>query len=982
MVCTMQAVGGAATITIVPGAGFSDPTPATSVGGNTGTTIGQQRLIAFQKGAEIWGNALESSVEILVDASFAPLFCNASSATLGSAGPISVVRDFSGALFSKTWYHVALANKLAGSDLVTGSSDISAQFNSDIDNNNGCLSGTNWYYGLDHNQGGDIDFLAVVLHEIGHGLGFSEFVNLTPGSLFFRHPDIFTQFLLDNSTGEHWADMTNSERQASSLNCGRVVWDGTQVATDAPSFLNLGMPRLAVNSPAAIQDYYQVGQAFSTSTPLSSPGVTANVELVNDGAATVTDGCQALLGFTLGNIALMDKNSSACTTTTQVANAATTGASGALIVDDDSGCPPPNFTAFGATIPAAMISEDTGNLIKGQIPSPGVNATLGLDSARLVGADPSGRVQVYVPDPVSGGSSISHFDTSVTPSVLMEPFITSNLAGLDLTPSLMLDIGWMLAMQADLSVSKVDNLDPVVAGNQLTYTITVTNAGPDDALDVLVTDTLPAGVTFDSTSGCANDPGGVPTCNLGTVLSGTSVDYTITVNVDLLTAGIITNSVSVVSNTTEANPGDESASEDTLVNSPPMADLSLTKVDDIDPVVAGGPLSYTVTVSNAGPDGATNVVVSDTLPAGVTFVSTTGCTNDPTGVPTCTLGNIAASGMASYTITVTVDAGTTGTITNNASVSSDTADPDTANSAVMELTTVNAPDKAGVFRNGVWVLDFNGNGVWDGLGTDRAVILGTAGDVAVVGDWNNDGFDAVGVFRNGLWVLDFNGNGVWDGLGTDRAIILGTTGDVPVVGDWNNTGSDKAGVFRNGLWLLDFNGNGVWDGLGTDRAVSLGTASDVPVVGDWDNTGSDKVGVFRNGVWVLDFNGNGVWDGLGTDRAVILGTAGDVPVVGDWDNSGSDKVGVFRNGVWVLDFNGNGVWDGLGTDRAIILGTTGDVPVVGDWNNTGSDKAGVFRNGLWLLDFNGNGVWDGLGTDRAVSLGTTGDVPVVGKWGP
>ena len=102
MVCTMQAVCGAATITIVPGAGFSDPTPATPVGGNTGTTIGQQRLIAFQKGAEIWGNALESSVEILVDASFVSLFCNASSATLGSAGPISVVRDFSGALFSNT----------------------------------------------------------------------------------------------------------------------------------------------------------------------------------------------------------------------------------------------------------------------------------------------------------------------------------------------------------------------------------------------------------------------------------------------------------------------------------------------------------------------------------------------------------------------------------------------------------------------------------------------------------------------------------------------------------------------------------------------------------------------------------------------------------------------------------------------------------------------------------------------------------------
>ena len=73
-----------------------------------------------------------------------------------------------------------------------------------------------------------------------------------------------------------------------------------------------------------------------------------------------------------------------------------------------------------------------------------------------------------------------------------------------------------------------------------------------------------------------------------------------------------------------------------------VADLSITMVDDADPVVAGNALSYTLTISNAGPDEAVNVVVTDTLPAGVTLVATTGCAEDPTGVPTCTLGTIAA----------------------------------------------------------------------------------------------------------------------------------------------------------------------------------------------------------------------------------------------------------------------------------------------------------------------------------------------------
>lgn len=106
------------------------------------------------------------------------------------------------------------------------------------------------------------------------------------------------------------------------------------------------------------------------------------------------------------------------------------------------------------------------------------------------------------------------------------------------------------------------------------------------------------------------------------------------------------------------------------------------------------------------------------------------------------------------------------------------------------------------------MLDYNGNGVWDSPSVDRAFALGQQYDIPVVGNWNGVGnTDKAGVFRNGLWVLDYNGNGVWEGPyqqgGLDSAFALGQAGDVPVVGDWNGSGTAKAGVFRDGLWVLD-----------------------------------------------------------------------------------------------------------------------------------------------------------------------------------
>ena len=124
---------------------------------------------------------------------------------------------------------------------------------------------------------------------------------------------------------------------------------------------------------------------------------------------------------------------------------------------------------------------------------------------------------------------------------------------------------------------------------------------------------------------------------------------------------------------------------------PPSADLGVSKSGDVDPVAPSGTLIYTVRVDNLGPSDAQGVVVTDILPGGVALVSTNGCEEETTGgigVPTCTLGTIRAGGFAQYTITVGVEPGASGTLTNTATVSSDTPDPDAANNTGTETTGV------------------------------------------------------------------------------------------------------------------------------------------------------------------------------------------------------------------------------------------------------------------------------------------------------
>ncbi len=257
---------------------------------------------------------------------------------------------------------------------------------------------------------------------------------------------------------------------------------------------------------------------------------------------------------------------------------------------------------------------------------------------------------------------------------------------------------------ADLAVTKTGPAT-VVAGGSVAYSLVVVNNGPSDAANLSVTDTLPAGVTFVSATGagwtCSNVGNVSVTCTRPALAAGATAP-TITATVTAPTqAGTLANTASVSSTTADPVPSNNSSSTSTSVTG--AADLAITKTGPATVVAAGG-VSYQLTATNNGPSDATGVSVTDTLPAGVTFVSATGtgwtCTNVGNVSVTCTMP-LLATGATAPTITVLVTApAQSGSLSNTATVSSATADPNPANNISVASTTVTASADLAITKTG------------------------------------------------------------------------------------------------------------------------------------------------------------------------------------------------------------------------------------------------------------------------------------------
>jgi hypothetical protein len=330
--------------------------------------------------ARIWEAQLGSGIDINVEVVFEELVCGPEpedGAVLAETGVGFLFHDFPNAPRQNTWYHGALAESLANENLSNtvnryppDDGDFFVRFNSQIDE--GCLlEDFSFYYGLDGNTPqGQASFAMTALHEMAHGLGFANFVNIASGGMPELTPDIYTVYTFDKDLQLHWDVMSNSQRRASATNTNRVVWDGPNTTDATAEFLEQA-PTFTVNWPRYVAGSYQVQRALF-GPPMELVGVSGGVALVNDGSGDPTLGCNALVNAAeiAGKIAVVDRGE--CLFTQKVKNAQNAGAIAVLVVNNR----PDEFVMMGGsdptiTIPSAHISQADGELIKSVLVSGG-----------------------------------------------------------------------------------------------------------------------------------------------------------------------------------------------------------------------------------------------------------------------------------------------------------------------------------------------------------------------------------------------------------------------------------------------------------------------------------------------------------------------------------------------------------------------------------------------------------------------------------
>ncbi|WP_211441748.1 PA domain-containing protein [Collimonas humicola] len=435
------------------GAGLNDLTAAAPVGGNPGATLGEQRRLVYQFALNMYGALLNSAVPIRVQASFKSLGKNsAGNDILGQAYAIYTFRDFANAPLPNTWYSKALANSLRGVDNNPQSDDIHSEFTTDIDVG-GAAKG--WYYGLDgRTPKGQTNFLDVVTHEIGHGLGFAG--NSATDRTAADPSNIYNRFVR-SAGGADWNAMSNAERAAARIG-DHLVWTGPQVTAEVPIKLK-PEPAFQITAPAAAAGYsaFVIADFGSPATAAAFTGAVVQAVYTDAGNVVHTDGCQPFTNAAAltQRIALIDRGS--CNFSQKVLYAQQAGAVAAIIADNGGSTVGLMGTGNGSdqvTIPSILVPQAFGKQLRANLQGLAAGGIGPYADRRLAGvladgADPAGaairRAKINAPPGFLPGSTFSHFDQNLLPTPLMAPSASSTViaqADLDLTPALFMDIGW------------------------------------------------------------------------------------------------------------------------------------------------------------------------------------------------------------------------------------------------------------------------------------------------------------------------------------------------------------------------------------------------------------------------------------------------------------------------------------------------------------------------------------------------------------
>ena len=473
--------------------GFNDPTPRDEIeseliGNNPGLTLGEIRRNVLVQAGIRWSNFLLSDVPIRVEVDFDDLGpSSGGSISLAGASPATFSQNFANAPLANTLYPIALANSLAGTDL-SNQPDIFVSANSNEELSNSLSGSFTWYYGFDGNgPNGTIDFLNVISHELGHGLGFSDNLNSTTGNFFGGRPNIYATHVFDSNLNLTWPQMTAAQRVTSARSDPNLAWSGSYVtgAIDGvESFVTRGSITSSGNSFAALQ--------ASFGGDLPAEGISGNLVLADDGIGievgngegSTADLAQDIQNTTevSGNIALIARGLE--NFDVKVSRAEGAGAIGAIVYNnlDD-----PNLVLASAsgnvtepTIPMVFVSQETGDELR-ELLLDGITFTMQTNVVTPNNGEELPaitRLRLFAPATFNPGSSVSHWSTAASPNLLMEPSINSNLdPDLDLSALLMKDLGWKTQ---NITIPHL-TFDLWLADNEINPG--QANSGPNDDLD-------------------------------------------------------------------------------------------------------------------------------------------------------------------------------------------------------------------------------------------------------------------------------------------------------------------------------------------------------------------------------------------------------------------------------------------------------------------------------------------------------------------
>jgi uncharacterized repeat protein (TIGR01451 family)/gliding motility-associated-like protein len=331
------------------------------------------------------------------------------------------------------------------------------------------------------------------------------------------------------------------------------------------------------------------------------------------------------------------------------------------VANDDTDSVDENGTLNGTTV----LDNDTG------LGDGGITVTLDTDVSNGTLTLNTDGTYTYVPNPNFNGTDEFTYQVCDTDG-------DCDIATVTITV--------IPVLSADLVISKtVDNATANV-GEDVTFTITVTNNGPSDATGVAVSDQLPSGYTYVSDNSGGSYDSGTGVWTIGNLANGANASLEITATVNA--SGDYTNTATASAN--ENDPTSSNDEDDATVTPGAVSDLSLTKTVDNATANVDDNVIFTISVTNNGPSDATGTAVTDQLPSGYTYVSDNSSGTYDSGTGVWTVGNLANGANASLEITATVNAN--GDYTNTATASANENDPTSSNDEDDAAVTPGADD--------------------------------------------------------------------------------------------------------------------------------------------------------------------------------------------------------------------------------------------------------------------------------------------------